>query len=373
MYPVSDRFLEAVVSSHTRTSKAVLLNNGLPVMELPITDGSVTVDRNANVRRTCKVRIEGREDLIPQHGSDVLFPRVNEMQLWSGVSWDENDEEIVPLGVFRIVGPDMTLEDFTSVIQLDGVDRSDRAEGNRITKPWVVPSKKAYWSEIRRFIAAVDPRARFNFNNVGYLTPQIIFDIGTKPWSDGAMKMAASVGHELAYDVMGVCCLQEEPDPSSDPIVTVWIEGEGNAVTDLQRVLDSQYGYNHVAIRSFTSTGQEGPVVAEAFDNNPLSPTYVGNPPGSSDYGLVTYFASSGFLNTLAQCQVYANSTLQRVLGAGEIVSGKIIPNPALDVGDIVSAQYSPMKVYGDFVLDTLEIPLGEGDMSFVAQRRQVR
>jgi hypothetical protein len=236
----------------------------------------------------------------------------------------------------------------------------------------VVPAGRSYSDEIARLILHVDPRADLDFTDIPYRTPQIILDIGADGWEE-AQKMATAVGADLSYNTEGRIGLYPEPDASVNPVVWEYIQGDKNMAVELKKTLDGSYGYNKVVIRGFSSTGEEGPVLAEAWDDDPTSPTFVGDPPGTSDYGLVTYFASSIFISTKAQAQAYANSTLLRVLGAGETISCTSLVLPGQDAGDVVHLQWDPLQINGRMVITSLTMPLDEGsDMSFETKRRQV-
>lgn len=380
MWPVSERFAEALTTHHTRVAKAVLLNNQKEVFELPVTDGSVTIDTTALIRRRATVVIQGREDLVPGMGTDYLFPRINEIKLYSGIQFDPGDpdhfippdEEYVPLGVFRPDESGISMPSAGVSISIDCYDRADRASGNRLTDIYVVKAGQIYSDAIKALVQYADPRAQFNFTQINYRTPQMILDIGSDPW-DEATKMASAIGCDLYYDANGICTLTPELDPSTAPTSWSYLEGQGNLLIDAERKISGSYGYNHVALRGFNSTGEEGPVIAEAWDADPNSPTFAGDPPGSSDYGLVTYFISSQFVNTSAQAQAFVNSQLLRVLGAGETVSANAIANPAHEGGDVVRLRWSPLKMNGRYVMQSATIPLTSGRMSFETRRRQVR
>jgi hypothetical protein len=115
MNPMSDRMRDVASTSNVRVSKAVLYSNNMPVMELPISEGSVTVDSEAAVRRSMTAKIVGREDLVPARAADLLFPNVNEVKLYTGFQYSPADpkryltadEEFVSQGIFRIDKPEI--------------------------------------------------------------------------------------------------------------------------------------------------------------------------------------------------------------------------------------------------------------------------
>jgi hypothetical protein len=378
----TDRLRAAIRGSHTRVSRATLLSNRLPVMELPIIGGSVICDSSASIRRRCEnVTIQGRADLVPETGNDALFPNVNEIQIFTGVQFRpadparnlEADEDLVSLGIFRVDKPESSYDDGMVTITASGLDRASRASNNRLKKPYVVAGGIPYWIGIGGLIKFADPRATFNFNQVSYRTPQLVLDIGADPWEE-AQKMASAVGHDLYYDINGVCQLQPTSDPSTSPVAWEYLEGEDNMLLSAKKTLDGSYGYNHVVVRAYSSTGEDGPILAEAWDDDPSSPTYAGDPVGSSDYGDVPYFITSSMVATRAQGQAYADSTLVRILGAGELLECTAMVNPLHEAGDVVAISWSPLRINGKSAMEQFEIPLSsDSDMSFTTKRRQVR
>jgi hypothetical protein len=377
---MSDRMKETASQSNVRVSKAILLSDGIPLMDLPITSGSVTVDTEAAIRRTCDITIEGRDDLVPASAVDTLFPRVNEIKLYNGFQYEPADprvyrpadEELIPQGVFRIDKPDIEYSEGAVSISIGGLDRSSRVQGNSLSEPYVVPAGRPYSTAIADFLLDRDPRAQLNFETINYRTPQIIIDVDADPWGE-LLKMASAIGCELFYDQDGIAILRPEPNPALSPVVWEYLPNSQNLAVKLKKTIDGSYGYNHVVVRGFSSTGEDGPVLAEAWDDDPRSPTFAGDPLGSSDYGAVTYTVSSQFISTQAQGQAYADSTLLRVLGAGETISCEALVLPGQDAGDIIHMQWDPLRLNGRMAIKSLTMPMGDDqEMTFETKRRQV-
>ena len=65
MYTVTARFLQAIAESHDVVVEVVLIRTDGTSETLDVTGGSVSVDRNASVRRTCTVTLAD-PTLIPR-------------------------------------------------------------------------------------------------------------------------------------------------------------------------------------------------------------------------------------------------------------------------------------------------------------------
>src|ERR1044072_2774627 len=101
MYPVSSRFLAALVESHQIATEVKLFRADGQVEVLEHTGGSVTVDRGQGPRRTCSVTVADTT-LIPLTAKDKLSVYGAQLRISRGVRYPGGSTEMVPLGVFRI-------------------------------------------------------------------------------------------------------------------------------------------------------------------------------------------------------------------------------------------------------------------------------
>lgn len=101
MYPVSDRFLEALKSSHDIVTRVEVYDKGQKVRTLQVQDGSVEVDGRADFRRrmSCTVVDDGT-DLNPGEAESLLAPYGNEVKLYRGLQYpadrflDSDDDNV---------------------------------------------------------------------------------------------------------------------------------------------------------------------------------------------------------------------------------------------------------------------------------------
>jgi len=92
MQPISEEFKQTIKESHVVVVRAELLDpNGDVIMELPVTDGYITVDSDADVLRSARMVIAGEPDeedqfpLVPETMFDLLAPGRNEIRPYRGV------------------------------------------------------------------------------------------------------------------------------------------------------------------------------------------------------------------------------------------------------------------------------------------------
>lgn len=106
-------------------------------------------------------------------------------------------------------------------------------------------------------------------------------------------------------------------------------------------------------------------VIGYAYDQTPGSPTYFGG-----GFGKVPRFFSSPFLLTAEQCNKAAASILMQARGVPYSVSFGMVPNPALELWDVVKIRYEE-GLDENHIIDTMRLALSvEGEMT-VDTRKQ--
>lgn len=178
---------------------------------------------------------------------------------------------------------------------------------------------------------------------------------GGDPWQD-IMELAQAIGFEAFFDAKGVFVFRPVPDPRiGDP---VWTFGDPSnpQIVEASRELSDEQTFNDIVVIG-QATASANAVSAEAFDNNPASPTYILGP-----YNRVTQRLT--FTNIFAQdqAQAAANATLYNSLGAADTVTITVVPMPALEPGDIVKIVSSNINVNGTYMVNSMTISLSPGD-----------
>jgi len=351
----------ATANSHRIAARADVYRDGALIEgDLPVTAGNVAVDAAAAIRRRCTLTLaDPSGTLTPHTPADPLAPYGNEVHLYRGVAGDE-----APLGVFRI--EQASSSDAGSVtVQIAGYDRAGIVQEARFETPYVINSGQNYATEIQALILNRYPSATFSFASTSRTTPLLVFEEGADPWEQ-AQKMAANIGMELFFDPTGTCVLRPEPDPN-DPAaaITTYSEGSNAVITSVTNNLSAKPAYNKFIVTGEPINGS-APVRAEAFDNNPASPTYY-----YGTFGKRPRFYRSQFITTTAQAQETADAFLLRELGGSEQLTFAAVPNPAHDVGDIVRVVRARLGVDVLAVIESLSMPLTPDAAMTVSTRRR--
>lgn len=279
---------------------------------------------------------------------------------------DGSRDELLPLGVFNL--NDTEIQDGYDglSLELSGSDRSRRVSRNRWEKTYVVYAGANVADVIRRIISDRLPGTQFNFASTTEIVGTLFFgeDSNNDPWQN-ALDLALGAGMELYFDAYGICCLRPEPNPDVDPVVWTFEDQINPTIIDLRRRVTDENTYNRVVVIGEGSS-VDAPVRGEAEDLDPASPTYVLGP-----YGRSTLIVRSDKVITTQQAQRAAEAILLRQKGATEEIELQVVPNPALEGGDIMAVDRSLSQVRGNFIVDSMQIPFGPLDPMRIISRRQ--
>lgn len=383
-----------VTGSVVRWSASTFAPGSSVVIETSI-DGGTTWDIATN--HMAVPRLEPGNTTVDKILSRVTFtralatdptPRLHSLEVQ--VACDSSVDEVVPLGTFVINECEMVETGGNSggggssgggdgvtgtgggntggglYIQLGGVDLSRSISRNTWNDAYYVPAGTNYGDAIREIIDNRLPGCTFNFASTEHVTPLLIFGTqqGNDPWAD-CQDLATAIGYEVFFDARGICTFQPIPDPTlGDP---QWeVDDQANpTVVAVSRTLSDESTYNYVVAQG-ESTGTVAPVSAVAQDLDPTSPTFVNGP-----YGTVSTYFTSGEITTQAQAQAAADAILRNVKGVSESVDLSMVPNPALEPGDVMAVNVGNTKVSGQYLINQVTTPLSAAEAQTLSCFRQ--
>jgi hypothetical protein len=420
MRAASARFLAAVTRSHQLATRVDVLVNGDTVLQgLAVSEGSVTIDRTADVRGRCSITIADPA-LVPSLATDLLTPYGNELRIWRGVRLPtsfttqtatvvteapsnaglpftmsvsqvggdaqiggnppvgvvqtestvivsgrvETLDEMVSLGVFRIQS--FSVDDPGRAIKVEGFDRSQAIREAAFDDVYTVTAGTRYADAIKALILDVLPATQFNFFDSDASSPLLVFDDVNEGgrWA-AATSMAESLGCELYFDGDGICVLRYTSTASISPVLTV-TDGDGGVIVAGSKAWSRDGMYNAVVATSSNPTA-EAPVRGFAADVDPTSPTYF-----YGSFGKKIRRYASPFIATQAQAESAALSILQQSLGASQSLKFTLAPNPAIEPGDVLTVRRGQLGVNDDVVVDSVTIGL-KADSAMEADVRSLR
>jgi len=341
--------------------------------------GDVSDDSQALIRKRVHCALPPTDDILallseipPENGG--LWPLGNEIRLYGGIKFDDGTEEMSSMGIFRIARPEIarTAEEMTIVIE--GFDRGRSVSRAKFVEPYGIAKNTNYCDAIKDLI--LSRLSWFDVNDfmcmdTEYLTPSLTFT-DEDPWQV-AQDMAKSFGAELFFDGDGKLVLQPEPDPVYTPSSFTYESGEEATVTQITRDLNDEDAYNGVVVTA-TNSQLLSPIKAVAWDTDTNSPTrYDPDSPEDSLYGAVPLLVDSEYITDGQQAQDAANATLARVTGLISHCDFNAINNPAHISGDIVTIRDSKVGIDSVYILDSVQIGVGENfEMTGATRKRRV-
>lgn len=370
MWPVSEEFLAAVRGSHRVVTRVEAYFDGEWVADLTPLDGSVSIDSRRAVRRTVSLSFVDDGTLVPAPGgtSGILTPYGAEIRVSRGVAFDDGTEELAPLGVFVVTNVEVKDASDGRQITVQGSDRSIRVSRNRFTDAYSIAAGTAVETAIGDVLRDRWADVEVSLPAMGATTPRVTLPVGSDsdPWRD-VVDLATNAGWDLAFDADGVVRARLIPDPVEDDPVTIYEDGAEAVILEISRGWSTDSTYNGV-IASSEGSDVDSPVRAEAWDEDPNSPTYRYGP-----FGQVPMFYSSSLIRSSEQATTVAASQLRQQLGRAETISWGQVVNPAHDVLDVIRLARPAQDLDAVLLLDRLEVPLDPGgSMSAAARVREV-
>ncbi len=349
MRPVSDKFLAAVSGPHQIATRVDLMLGGIVIeSDVGIADGRVTLDRTAATlgRFTAKL-IE--PDRLPLGPTSLFTPFGYELAVWRGVTFaDGTDPELVPLGVFPIQRS--SVDGVTLLADLNAMDRSQTIRDAGFEDDYTVAAGTNYGTAIQTMLNARVAGLTYSFASTSYTTPLLTFTPDMDPWAE-AQKMARNIGMELYFDGLGVCTMRPEPTTSGTSVLTI-AEGDNGVLTAASKDLDRGPAYNRVIAYGVNASNTAVPR-AVATDDDPTSPSYYYGP-----FGKKPRRYASPFITTNAQALSAAEAILASNIGVAASVDFGLVPNPALEAGDVALIVREALDVNELHLIDVLSIGL---------------
>lgn len=357
MYPVSARFLAALVESHQIATEVVLFRADGRVETLEHTGGSVTVDRGQGARRTCSVTVADTS-LIPLTAKDKLSVYGAQLRISRGIRYPGGLIEQVPLGVFRIDSVSGDVDE--GPVTISGKSLEAFIADDKFTVATKVSGTAvgAVTSLIQATLPAATVVNRASDNTIGART----YDVEGDRWAAVA-ECAAAIGAEVYADPDGVFIVAELPDLLAVPPVWTVAAGEGGAYVSANRGMSLDGVYNGVLARGENTEADIPPVSALVTDDDPTSPTYWAGP-----FGHRPTFYSSATLTSVNACTSAATLKLRAAKAPNASADITSAPNPALESGDVIRVVYPdgtkelhqiqgfsvPLDTSGTFTLATI-------------------
>lgn len=374
MQTVTDAFKAEIQRSHTMFAYADLFTPSGQQYRLKIVDGSVTIDRTAEVRRhgTFTV-VDPTGTLTPLNSTSPLAPFGSIIKPYRGVRYTTGalagSTEVVPLGVLRI--SDSTITDTgngTQGISIDAYDLSRTMSRDKFTEAYTLDSATNVLDAIKTLITRSFPDAVFDASSSTVaLNSPLVFAAGDDPWQKMNDQLATAAGVEVFQNADGTWKVAPPSDINNLP-AAVWsyVEGPGCQLIEADVKLTDDPGYNGVVLTTDATGDDTAPITSIVWDDDPSSPTYYLGP-----YGDVPYFIQNSTVTTQTDADNAARAQLNLVLGVTSTLSVTALVNPALDCNDTVQVTRLRDGINAKYTIDAVDIPLAPGGTSSLTLRQK--
>lgn len=369
MARMTDRFLEEIKRSHRFIAYVDVIGPDLETIRLPATDGDVKVDSTAEIRRTCSIKcVDPTGELTPKDHGGILTPYGTEIRPYRGVVYDDGTTEVAALGVFRL--SKSSVDDSTGgspEISLEGFDRSRTVKRDKFTQPYVIAEGTNLLEAIQDILERTFPDLEYDAITTPLTsTAPRLYDAGDDPWS-AVTELASAMGCEIFFDVDGNVVVAPPTDINALPAPDFsYIEGSGCTMTDLSRVFTDEPGYNGVVLTGESPGDELPPVRAEAWDEEPSSPTYRLGP-----YGEVPLFVTDQLVKTEEEAEAAAEAHLNAILGFSAELDITATVHPGLDAGDVVEVRRARTGINGLYAVDAFTVPLNRSGTQGLTLRQK--
>ncbi|MFB7823875.1 DUF5047 domain-containing protein [Streptomyces hydrogenans] len=351
MYAVTPKFLTALTTSHQIVVTVDAYYAGvLTRADLPVAEGSVTVDRGSRTRRSLSLTVAD-PGLLPWDPTDTLATYGQELVVKRGIRYPNGAEEVVPLGTFRITEP--AGDTLYGPVTLTGTTAEADIMDDRFQVPTSTRGYGGAFTALDALIHQTLPSATVVNLTAGTRNPSVAvadWDAGADRW-DAVVQLATAMQAEVFVDAVGRFVVVDRPNVLTGPVVWDIAEGEGGALISSARQMSRTNVFNAVQATGENAASGSAPVSAVAKDTDPSSPTRWGGP-----FGKVTKSISSPLWTTVGICQSVANFALLDAIAPNISTSIDSLPNPALEAGDIIRVSHAGRKEL--FAVQSFSIPL---------------
>jgi hypothetical protein len=349
----------ALAGSHTAATRVDVLHSDNPVYTLAVTGGSVGSEADRPVRRNLSCTLTDPTGALSRGDiDDLLDPYECEIQPWRGVMVG-GVPELAPHGVFGLTSREVTDTADGLAISLTGQDRSMNYQGG-MSSALAISGGTPVETAITRLLATRNRGLNLRALSTGFTCGPLLYAPDIDVWAE-AQELAESVGARLFHDREGETVLAMKPPANDDP-VTSYEEGDG-LLLSINRAEDSDTIRNVVIAES-----TNGAIRVVIEDTDPTSPTYAGGRYGRRTVAMVNQHFSS-----VNQARQAASSRLAYELGRSETVSFSAVPDPALDVNEVITVHRPRAGLTRrSLIVASIDMPLSADEPMRVGCRRSV-
>lgn len=351
-YP--DPWSNTLLDSHEVAVRTEVWFAGVNVGRLEIISGSVSADRASSVRRTATITINP-DALVTPGLRERLNPFGTQLRLWRGIRYPGGAVEDEQVFTGRIE----SVSDSLTGVTIRASDSAADIVDARFPNP--VPANHYTYvsNKITDVITALIKEVRADAEVIIDDTSVAEVRSGTS-WeqerSDALDSLCTQLGagNEWFADKLGVFRVKALPAAITISTPAVWIidSGDDGVLIDRVSELDRSGVYNQVVVVG-EAVGGSLSANAHAEDLDPDSPTLYGGP-----FGKVPNFYTGQQVTSTIAANELAIQLLVNSIAATRTLAVTCVPNPRIELGDVVRVFNGRAGVDGMYFVQSFELPL---------------
>lgn len=320
-------------------------------------DGAINIDANADIRRTCSLTLELKDEKsILSAGGQIWIDRY--IKIYQGIYNPKKKETTWwNMGMFLINNPNSVYNKNTNQLSFEGIDLMAKLTGKRNGQleaiSTVIPAESNLANVVKSIITELGGFTKYIIDDVGYTIPyDIKKDIGSTIYDLLTEIRDLYSNWEMYFDTDGVFHWQKIPTGEKDPvlidldILKDYLIIEDSINIDFENVKNNIIVYGRVL-----DDGHQ--VMGTAADYKGDSPFSI-NSIGEINYIIQDEMIYSDDLaNQRARYELYLHSNMN------DTINLSIIPCYWLNDVNVKINYNNPNKeIQGEYLIKSLSIPL---------------
>ena len=355
-----------LVQMNTRNAKikVELLNfnfQTISSLEGKTTSGSIEVDANSDIRRTCNLSLVAKDidENIISEGGELWLDKY--IKIYQGIDNPRDNNKTVwwNMGIFLINNPNTVYSAADHTISFEGLDLMAKLTGRRNGQlpavATLVPAGSKIADVVKKTITQLGGFYNYIIEDEGLEVPyDIKMDMGATIYDLLAELRDLYSNWEMFFDVDGVFHWQKIPNGEKEAVVVNFNEIQPLIISDNVNI-DFENVKNHIIVYGrLLDTGEQ--IMATASDTNAESPFCI------SKVGQINYIVDDERIYSNELAKDRADYELYLHARLNDSISLEIVPIPWLnDVNIKIAYTNEKIGIEGEYLIQSLSIPLDIG------------
>lgn len=355
-----------LVQMNTRNTKikVELLNfnfQTISSLEGKTTSGSIEVDANSDIRRTCNLSLVAKDidENIISEGGELWLDRY--IKIYQGIDNPRDNNKTVwwNMGIFLINNPNTVYSAADHTISFEGLDLMAKLTGRRNGQlpavATLVPAGSKIADVVKKTITQLGGFYNYIIEDEGLEVPyDIKMDMGATIYDLLAELRDLYSNWEMFFDVDGVFHWQKIPNGEKEAVVVNFNEIQPLIISDNVDIDFENVKNNIIVYGRLLDTGEQ--IMATASDTNAESPFCI------SKVGQINYIVDDERIYSNELAKDRADYELYLHARLNDSISLEIVPIPWLnDVNIKIAYTNEKIGIEGEYLIQSLSIPLDIG------------